>query len=116
MVCTCDSAASVSGDPTSMSGATNGLEGGTRSSSMVCAKKHTLRLHLGPSLHSWLRYLCGTRHISELYFRTAVHSIEHAHHGKLPGMTKLLKLLAMLGSQLLPEASSEKWCVQVIRA
>ena len=39
----------------SMSGATKGFEGGTRSWSMVCAKKQTRRRHLGPSLHSWLR-------------------------------------------------------------
>lgn len=40
-----------------VSAAPKGLEEGTRSWSMVCAKKHTRLRHLGPSLHSWLRYL-----------------------------------------------------------
>lgn len=71
---TWDEVASASGEPTSVSGATNGLEGGTRSSSMVCAKKHTLRLHLGPSLHSWLRYLQHTfSSLNELRIMRFIH-------------------------------------------
>ena len=72
--CAWGMAAAVSGSmaPVSMSGATKGLDGGTRSSSMVCAKKQTLRLHLGPSLHSWLRYL---RTSSSLSPHAAVHRL-----------------------------------------
>lgn len=39
------------------SGVTKGFEGGTRSWSIVCAKKQTRLRHLGPSLHNWLLYL-----------------------------------------------------------
>jgi len=39
------------------SGATNGFVLGTRSSSSVCAKKHTRRRHRMPSLHSCVLYL-----------------------------------------------------------
>lgn len=41
----------------SASGGTNGLIEGTRSSSRVCAKKQTWRVHRSPSLHSCVRYL-----------------------------------------------------------
>ena len=72
--CAWGMAAAVSGSmaPVSMSGATKGFDGGTRNSSMVCAKKQTLRLHLGPSLHSWLRYL---HTCSSLSAHEAVHRL-----------------------------------------
>ena len=41
----------------SSSGGTNGLTAGMRSSCIACAKKHTRRRQLAPSLQSWLRYL-----------------------------------------------------------
>jgi len=41
----------------SSSGGTNGLTAGMCSSCIACAKKHTRRRQLAPSLQSWLRYL-----------------------------------------------------------